>query len=110
MLASSPGAGCYFRFFSQNYFSDPSCVFVRISDTWWADSQRALFLLFLGAIFFRLFMFGAVWFHNRVPLRPDIMPVIVLMYDVLCTLHVFIQSAAAAAAALYVAILLLLLH
>ena len=40
-----------------------------------------------------------MWFHNRVPLGPDI-PGIMLLFDVLYSWHVlYIQSAAAAAAA-----------
>ena len=42
--------------------------------------------------------------------QPDIPGVILLLYDVLCTWHVVVQSAAAGAAALCVAVLLLLLQ
>ena len=34
---------------------------------------------------------GVVWFHNRVPLGPDI-PGIILLYDVVYTWHVFIHK------------------
>ena len=40
---------------------------MRIS-AWWFDSQRAIFLFFRCAVFFTFFLFGVVWFHNRVPL------------------------------------------
>ena len=47
---------------------------------WWFDSQRALF--FFGVPFFcHLFLFGAVWILNRVPLEPDTLSII-LLYDI----------------------------
>ena len=36
-------------------------------------------------------MFSAVWFHNRVPLVPD-MTAIILLYDVVYTWHVFVHT------------------
>ena len=66
------------------------------------------FYLFGVPFFFTSFLFGAVWFHNRVPLGPDIPGIILLLYDVSYVWHAFIQSAAAAAAAPCVAIFLLL--
>ena len=68
------------------------------------------FLFFGAPFFFHLVFVGTVWFHNRVPLGPDV-PGIMLLYGVLCTCYVFVQSAAAAAAAaVCVAILLLQLQ
>ena len=49
-----------------------------------------------------------MWFHNRVPLGYDLPGIILLLYDVLYTCHVFIQSVPTAAAALCVAMLVLL--
>ena len=47
-------------------------------------------------------LFGTVWVYNRVPLGPNIAGIILLLYGVLYTWHIVVQSAAAAAAALCV--------
>ena len=49
---------------------------------WWIDCQRALLFLLFRLVFISLF--GVVWFHNRVPLGPDILGII-LLCDVLYT-------------------------
>ena len=46
------------------------------------DSQGAVIFVLAWRFFSPLFLFGVVWFHNRVPLGPNV-PGIVLQYDVL---------------------------
>ena len=78
----------------------------------WFDSQRALFLFLLVCRFFHLFLFGAVCFHNRVPLAPDLPCVAVYRcttYYVPC-MYVYRVLLPLLLLLLCVAILLLLLH
>ena len=68
------------------------------------------FYFIFGVPFVHLFLFGAVLFHNRVPLGPDI-PGIILLYDVFIPcMYLYRAAAAAVLLLLCVVILLLLLH
>ena len=75
---------------------------MSISARWFFSQLALIFFSFVCRFFFQLFfLFGVVWFHNRVPLLRD------LIYPVLCRcttyyvtgMYLYIQSAAAAVAA-----------